>query len=606
MRSFIGILTDMKKSNIYSLFKFSYIAFFILVVARDFLKQTMISSEIVTLILRYGIFMTGALTVIKILFDLFRSFDYKDLIIVVLCPLAILISGIYMINIYVIAYALIIAGAKNIKPRTILWTFFYTSIILSVITIGLCLAGNIPNVVTYRDGSSNHARRALGFNYATNLTSHILAIVFCWACIRLKKITKIEIAIVYILSIFCYIIAEARISAACILAVAVIFTLSKALKVWTVIERIVFNKITSIILIISPVLYALAGFVLGILYIPSSSFWNKIDHFSSERISQIHTTFVRYPLTWLGHTITDVGTQLSGQKGISDNYYVINNSYCSVLYKFGIIAFVAVMLIMVILAYNAAKKQNTIALLIVLIAGGFFFFEHRLLEISNNPFLILLFCSGISLPNKISDILDKYKNQLKQISYSIIISISVEVLIFNYSSILSLLNDPVSFADCQQNAPGVYYTENETMACDDTLVIEALNIPTFSGLESAYINLNIYDKDNPYRIIPNYKYKVNIYNLDQDDINSVKTLTFNTDKPSSFYSAIEIDSFYQNVRFEFLIDREYQFTINEFEFNGIRPVELVYARLCILFVILLAGYNILLMTRHSKKQVLDK
>lgn len=591
----------MKKSNIYSWFKTSYIAFFILVVARDFLKQTMISSETITLVLRYGIFMTGALTVIKILFDLFSSFDYKDLIIVVLCPLAILIPGIYMINIYVIAYALIIAGAKNIKPRTILWTFFYTSIILSVITIVLCLSGNIPNVVTYRDGSSNHARMALGFNYATNLTSHILAIIFCWICIRLKNISKIEIILIYLLSIFCYVIAEARISAACIFAVATILFLTKISKVWNKIEGIVSNKIICIILVLSPVLYSIFSFILGVLYVPSNAIWNKIDQLSSERISQIHTTFVRYPITMFGHTISDIGSQAGGQKGISDNYYVINNSYCSVLFKFGIIAFIAVSVMMVILSYKVAEKRNVVAMFSVVIIGGYLFFEHRALEISNNPFFILLFSSSISLPQKLINIFERYKKQIKIICYSIIITVVVEVLGFNYSSILSLLNDPVSFAECQQNAPGVYLTENETMTCDDTLVIEALSIPSISGLESSYINMNIYDKSNPYKTITGYRFIVNIYDLDSDEKGPLKSVCFDTDNPSTFYADININSFYQNVRFEFLIDRECQFIINDFEFNGIVPIDFKVIRIILGFVIF-AVINLYL---YNSKVVID-
>ena len=570
-----------EKVLINKIFNISYYCYMAIILIQSFLKQTVIDSTGLEVFFRYGTFLFACLVMFKVAYEFWNKWDERSIIVACLCIIPLMLCGMWLHQDYYLGYIMLIIGAKNMDIRKVFKLFLVITIVLTVFTVALCLSGNIENVITYRDASSTHQRMALGFNYATNLTSHILIIVAVWAFIRQKKIKYFELAIMCILGISCYIIAEARIAAFSIILIALFVLAYKVVENRSIVSDNITTFVGKISIILFPLL-TIISIVLGLLYKYDSNIWSKLDSLSSERISQNAIALFRYPITMLGHTVTDIGTQVSGQHGISENYFTINNSFISVLIKMGVIGLVATAIVWVFICYKEHKEKNIITTIILMVMCFYFFFEHRIYEFSNNPFLLLLF-SGMAFSKK-------KETMLKKIGLAIVIAFAFELVVFNIKPIITSMNEVISYADCGQGAPGVYMTDNDTLASNTKpIVIEAYNVPTIMGMNSVYMNLNVFDVEDKYRCMTDYSYSVDVYDISYEEPVYLKSFEIDVDNPKTFYSDILIDSFYQNVRFVLNIDEDCQFLIYDFEFNGRIPFDISLLRIIILAVVLFIG-----------------
>ena len=574
------------------LFEVIYLIFVGLVTLAFFLKRTEIDYEKYRMPLQWGMFVFGILVIVKILVEYTRLWDTEVVGLVLITALPIILCNAHISYPFIFEYALIIIGARGVDPKKIIRVFLYITMAMTVYTVYLCLDGQIINIITYRDYESTHKRMGLGFIYATCFSAHILAIVVCWSYLRLHIISWFEIVMIFISGPVTFYFTEARISSVCIILISIVLVIDKYFYGKNKF-RIFEYKFVQFILTWFGTVLTILSILLGVMYVKGNPVWDKLEELSSERISQNYIGLHRYPITLLGHNISSVGELANGQRAVSDNYFVINNSYVSVLMKMGIIGLIAVLVMIALLSHKAIKEKQYSWLMIVTIISGFCFFEHRVLEWTINPIFVLLFAGEKVEYINLSGLKSKYDASnkiIKTLLHSLFFAVSIELLVFNYKSLTTYTSDSVSYADCVQDG-NVKITDNDTLqALEGNLYLDANDIFTGTGLESFYMDINLFNMAEEYRCITDFKYELKVYDLYESDTEPIKTVTIDVDNPSTYYIPLKVWGAMQSLRFEFSFGNEYQFSINDFKFNAAKPFDVSYVRIIIAFAVFVSLY----------------
>lgn len=585
-----SIESETKKDvNTFTFFSFLYYSFFTIATIHFFLGRTTINSSSIQQPLLWISFIFSGLIIVKIIYE-WKTWTPKNAMLFALLILPIIISSIHIRQYYALEYCLLMIGAKGIKKKTLLYYFLLLNSAMTFLTLILCFLGKIENVITYRDEFSTHARMSLGFSYATVLTAQILAIVLVWAYLRIKKVKWLEIAIIFALGIFSYYIAEARISSFSIILISITLIAYKT-GLGAILDKFISNnKFCRIVLTFASVFVFFICIILSFLYIKvlPTSIGNMLDDLSSGRVAPNATAHIRYPLTFLSQSITELGTQANGQIGVQSYYFSLNTSYISILYKLGILSFIALIILWCMHSYHEVKNKNYAAAILLLIFSVYCYFENRLLAICYNPFFLLIFIEDYNLPFliRIKAGLKIPSDKLKLIASSIIVATLIEIVIFNYQSVITYANDETSLAKCNQAMQYINWTELGTLQCTNDSGQILACIPTYTGLESIYIDMNVFNTDNPYKKLKHHETVIDIYEYHQEGNIFIESVTIDSDNPSSWYIPLSMDGIYQNLCFNFHIDNTKQFSFNKFAFNVAKPFDLNYIRILLFFIIL--------------------
>ena len=591
------------------IFKYTYYVYLVLITLQNFLEQTLIDFSAIRQPLRWLSFMTGILIIFKIVMDWKDKWKTEDIISGILGPGLIILCCLIQPNKYVIPYAILILGAKGQKTDKVLGTYLMVTVLLTLLTISLCFAGKIDNIITYRYENSTHMRQSLGFVYATCLTSHILALIMVWTYLRSNQIKWQEILIIAALGIFCYWIAEARIAAFCIELIAVVLLLFQWKNNKTCI-KIFENKAVKYFLSLIGIFLTVLSVLLGLLYQKDNTVWQKIASLSSQRINMNAMAFERYVPGLFGQSISVIGEMENGQRAVSENYFVLNTSYISILFKLGIIGLIAVLFIWTVITVKEYRQKNYIRVLLFAVFSLFCFFEHRLLEFSNNPFLLLLFMEPALKKEgeeenedsrRLSERIDiERKYHIKAILTIVVLSFVIEIIGFNYKAVLSITNDDVSYADCLQDTPNVERSEYGTLHSEDNpATLYAYDIPTYIGLESVYLDISYFTYEDSYHRL--YEpYQVDIYDVAYSKTEPIVSTFIDPRNAADRYIPLIIGGITQNLKLDFHFQKNRHFVLNEFSFNTARPFEIHGIRILMVFIVLIIVYGLYNIIKNKK------
>lgn len=599
------MVTRMEKKHTINYYHVAYYSFLVLITMQSFLDYTMIEDSALRQPLRWLTFIMGTFVVIKIIAEWKNGWNAREAILGFIGPGMLLLCALYHPVSYVAPYALLVLGAKGLDGKKVLKTYLFLTIAMTLLTIGLCLTGQIEDVVTYRYEDSAHARRSLGFVYATCLTSHLLNIAMLWGYLRQKNITWMEIGLIFVMSIFCYWIAEARIASACIALEAVILVMFHIKKMRNIISKIMDVKWIKVCLIGIGCIIAGISILLAVIYQKDNSTWRTIADLSSGRINMNALAFERYTPRLFGQSISELGELANGQYSVQDYYFALNTSYIMILFKLGILGLASTLVIWMVISYREYHRKNYFSVLLFAIFSIFCFFEHRLLEFSNNPFLLLLFLTPeFEAKEDIEDKQHTYSENhpfAKVLLTSLALSILIEVVVFNWSSVISVTNDDISYADCQQYTENVVKTDYGTLQSTEELAeIYAINVPSYVGLDSIYIDINYFSCEDNYKQLTK-PYQVDIYEVSYSSDEPLYCVEIDPKKPWTNYIPVNFSNLTQTFRFDFHFDDSVHFAINEFSFNTKIPFHIVFSRIVILFFLFLFGYLLYEKVRKSEK-----
>ena len=353
-----------------------YISFIFIVFAK-FIQQTVYMEKLdfLNITTRIIIIFACIFLMFKYIIDKHstESIIYSTLILIVAGLISYITSGWYVIM--VLAILLINMKNINIRKLIIIW-IIEISILMLFIAISYKL-GVIGETIISWDRDTGIDRYTLGYNYTTFSSNYFFHLTIFYLYIKGKLIKYLELGVLALLNIYLYNFTNTK-SAVIYSVLAIIFVI--------IIKKFTFSKGVSYINKFS---MFVGGFVAGLLtylYKYDSAIISEINVILSGRLYYGYKGIEEYGITMFGQKITWINEVILDSE-LQYNY--IDSSYLNILFNYGIIV-----LLFIMLGYYVLGKKNisndiyySILILIITLHS---MFDPQLIEIMYNPSILLL------------------------------------------------------------------------------------------------------------------------------------------------------------------------------------------------------------------------
>lgn len=274
---------------------------------------------------------------------------------------------------------LAIFSVSTISPKKIMK---YSAMVIFITLVFLAVSSwlrIIPNLVFYRD---NVARQSLGTIYPLILAGYVFYANAAWIVVKQNYKEKYigEIVLIIISAFLVFRVTGARNDTLAIILLLGSYLINKI--------NDKYNKIilTSGIVIVFAVIF-LSIFITQLLPYYSNTF-NWVNDLFNHRLGLQYTLFEYYAPKLFGQNIPQVGA--GGSTNSTGYYFYIDNSYTRLLFMYGIIfsVFLLVMLLKYLRSLMKIKAYSLVYILLIVIASGIA--EDSFINPVINVFLYLL------------------------------------------------------------------------------------------------------------------------------------------------------------------------------------------------------------------------
>ena len=591
-----------KKDKKAILFEGAYYVFFSLVLFLQFMATTMVDISKYRTIIKFIVLFLGIILVFKIALEWTSSWSNKAILIGLIFANGFLFPVLNFVQDINIAVCLLILASRKISSRRLLWLYTVISTVLTAFVIIYCLTGHVVNFVVYRDMYSTQKRYALGFNYTTYLSAHIMGICVAWAYIRGKTYSWFEAILTIIIGVVTYRITDARITCAVIMATAFIMIINKVCTIKQIKLSILRNKVVKIITINAVSLITIFSIITALMYRSGNKLIQKLDVALSGRIRMSAIAFGRYGLSGWGQRVTNIAEHTDGEKGVDEAFFLINNSYVYLMVYWGAFALLAVLLGWTLISYRASKKEEYYKVFLLDALTVYAFFEQRIIFFCIIPFWILLVSDNEVEFFDISKLriytsLKNYSKKIWLILSMAVLAFAVDIVAFNNKVIMSIMNEPIDLKEVTIDTNGLkmdiderYRIDYDNLKENEEAGFMLANIYSPIGVESFSLGINFYDYfGNEYKYLENISYSYDIYSLDgEGKFVKTKTVTCNSSKHSTWYTDLDMASPVTSLYIILHFDKDYLFDVMSCDVNATAPYDFNPGRLCLIWVILSA------------------
>lgn len=435
-----GNITKLKKY-----FDCAYLIALVLYVACYACNQTAVSFPFWNVIIGISSFFLMAVAVYRLISILADNIK-KPLYAVVIFLAAFLIFALYIYSLVageiaaliILPYALI--GAMGINADQILYSCIGGNLLMVVQNIVIILTGSTNDLTEDRDffylGNNVFKLHRLNSKSLTNLSSHWFWIIAAYLWIRGKKITWLEILALSALDFFVYSLSASNTS---LVTITLLVLIAALIKVYSIIDDktllnknnlfVGFSKFVSVCLRYLFVVIAAGCIGLSLAFNTGSPLMFRLDSILHNRLAYGYRGIMEYGINILPFDIPSYGVDRS-----ADGYYFfLDNSYLSLLIRYGVIFLVFYVMCMTYIL-NRYKKY-TYGALILCVCAFACVEEPRLFELPYN-FFILLLLADKNIDDKFVANAEKVKRNkgiiLKVCSAVICIGLLIGVFFVNY------------------------------------------------------------------------------------------------------------------------------------------------------------------------------
>ncbi|TWT11038.1 hypothetical protein [Streptococcus sp. sy004] len=291
----------------------------------------------------------------------------------------------------VVESAILLAGAYKVDVSKIMKIYLVIVGGLTIIAFLASQVGIIENL-RYIRPRSGIVRNSFGIIYPTDFAAHIFflytTIIYLYG--RYKHVYWLTSLGVF-LAWFVYRFSDARLDAATIMVLSILYFLVWHQKVWI-------NQwlgLTSWILMIA---YPLISYWLTINYRYGYSFYHAINRLLSGRLALGQTALRTYGVKLFGQNILFIGN--GGTLRASRSYNFVDSSYLKILLLYGLVFLACYVLLMVFFILNRSRKKDYLFLAVFAMIGINSMVAHHWQEPVYNIFSILVFANFDKLKTK--------------------------------------------------------------------------------------------------------------------------------------------------------------------------------------------------------------
>lgn len=359
-------------------------------------------------ILQYMEYLSAGLAFLVIILNfVLRKYSWKAVAAYGLLAVVVALSAYFSANrTFILVFLILGAAYGQSGKRILVISALLTGAVLFVVV--LCSQiGLTQNVTWYRWGgdlAEDKVRESLGFIYASTGASLYFGFILQYIFIRKERMRIWEFVILELIQVFFFLKTDSRLPFYFGTAVIILFFIESLFKEHWRITRYLKGLVAAIPGILC--IIAVGGYF---LFDPSSSFWNKINGFLSNRMTLGADAVSEYGVKMLGQPVIWIG---NGSGKIDGAYNYVDCSYLQILIQYGILFLLAIMVLYTIGMIRAYKAKDFWLIALLTIICIYSITEPYLLNLAVIPLPIL------AVANVGEEPVIYQKGWLKQILYT--------------------------------------------------------------------------------------------------------------------------------------------------------------------------------------------
>lgn len=313
-----------------------------------------------------------------------KKLEYKEIILMAVMLFTGEMMNLYAQETFVWDTILFIIAAKGVDFKKICFVYLCIAVSIHAVALYVVNKGYIPDYI-YDNGG--RVRHSLGICYPTDCMAQMLSMFAVYICLRGRRITFVEITLMFVSTLKLYFYTYARTDLICIVLLCILCIAVKCLDKFKI--YITQYRLLEIVALLIIVLF-IACIAATALYDSTNPFWTKLDGVFSQRLSIGKIGYERYGIKLFGNIVNEYGLGF-GNNVASGYYFFLDSSYVRVLVKYGVV-FAGVLSGLFIWAFRKARRCRMdyviVALIVFLIAA---ISEQHLFDLIYNPVWLLAF-----------------------------------------------------------------------------------------------------------------------------------------------------------------------------------------------------------------------
>ncbi len=368
------------------------LCFFVIYIINTLMEITAFQamSDVVVTIVTTLRFLCYFVFVLKVIFDVIneKKISLSVILLVVLAATVVLCTN----HIRFGAVVLVLVAMRNINAdKAIKCIMFAVSVFYAVVVL-LSLVGIIPDWQHTRNGTVRHA---LGFHYPTDTYSIYLSIVLMYIYSYRKFLNYAVLTSLAIANFVLYYLTDGRLSFV-LVSFALLFAfcykfINRFKRVTVLLKKLISKQFVKWFVIITPVIFTILAFALILIYNSNNGVGDKLNSILSDRLLYASNALENYPVRFFGAEVEWVGW---GSLNFIDDgaefvYNYVDISYIRMLFDYGIVASLLILLLYVLLVRDLYNNKNYVTLFIILVVLIWSFVEPYIFSINRNIFVLL-------------------------------------------------------------------------------------------------------------------------------------------------------------------------------------------------------------------------
>lgn len=308
-----------------------------------------------------------------------QSYTKRELMIIIFITIPVIIATVLSGQRQMMSVWMFIVAAKNVDVNSVICTAYRISLIMLPLVMLMCLLGIIENATMMR-GSVQ--RFALGFSHPNQLGLSVFQLMACYCYINKDKLYKLNY--VYFLLVVLFLVKIPNSKTAYIATTVLLFML--------VLYKFIRNQKPEYMVAYEKGIligtFCLNFFSVFFSYIDVNRNFilARINSWMSSRFSVCHKVWLLYGVSFLGQRIyvTESERELVGIK----NRLWLDNSYVSLLLRYGILMFLIFSIGYLCLVKSMLLKREYVLAIILFLYAIYGLMETGWYMITHNIFLI--------------------------------------------------------------------------------------------------------------------------------------------------------------------------------------------------------------------------
>lgn len=355
-------------------------------------------------ILKMQQFLLMSILLFRILF--FVKYSLSQWFILALSLGCLFISYLNTNDLSLLMGATIIFGTKGISLKKLIESITKGQSIAVLIVLTLFAIDFLPDFISYR--SNGRIRHSFGFRHYLFLGDTFFTILTGYVILYGNKLNRMKYILILSLQLLIYYYTDCRTDT----MLVILLLLGNAFITTEHLSKKKKTRILKVGAYLTLFTFSMSSLIVAFVYSPSNVFSTKINSILTGRPNLWNQYTMLYDVRAFGQELYVMSNTMRDQMQIGDSYLVLDNSYLSLLYKFGYAVFFIFILALIFLIVNSYKAKIDYILLLIILMTIYGFTSQAMLFPSKN---LIFLCMTIVFERGSKSLIESNKIEYRKL-----------------------------------------------------------------------------------------------------------------------------------------------------------------------------------------------